>query len=849
MSALIKKKGHPLSGIHTKLIALLPAIVISFSNEVLARDFFDPAFIRSVGQSDPSSLPDLSIYSTQDAQSPGEYRVEVLVNEDYQELATIRFVEAKTEENSQSAVMLVPCLSLKKLESYGVRLSAFPGLVEDSSGCTNTSIIPDFKTKFNFGTQQLLVSVPQAALNNLARGYIPTEEFDEGINALIANYQFSAGKDFETESENYSLNLQSGLNIGPWRIRNLGTWNKTNSDDGQWDSVYLYAQRSIVPLKSTLVVGESSSLSNIFDSVPFTGIQLSTDLDMLPDSLRGYAPVVRGIAKTNARVVIKQNGYQIYQAFVAPGAFEITDMYSTGGNGDLYVTVEEADGSKQHFIVPFASLPLMLREGQTEYEITTGKYRPYDKDTDETPFTQATISHGVFSTTTFYGGLQAASKYQALALGIGHNLGDFGAISADITQAWSKMKEYAKTSGQSWRLRYGKNILETGTNITVAGYRYSTKGFNTLAEVLDTYDNDEHIYSPRSVRNRTNLTINQSLGDGLGSLSLTGLFEDYWDSKRRNKSLSVGYNGGWKRINYYLGYSYSRYTWKSSNSERTKEDDHLFSLNISMPLGDMLRNTYVSYQLNNSNPGSTEQFVSLGGVALDNSNLDWSVQQGYSNRDNASGGVYATYRGSKGSVNGSYSYNQHSQQINYGANGGILVHADGVTLGQEISNTAALIKAPGLSNVRLENDPTIATDSRGYAIYPYVSPYRRTTITMDSTTLGDEMELPESSKKVVPTRGAITRASFNGNIGRRAFITLQTPTGFNVPYGATVISTSKPNAPASIVSDGGMVYLSGLEDSGVLAVQWGKNADQQCRATYNLSNSKDKIRQTTAVCR
>ena len=200
-------------------------------------------------------------------------------------------------------------------------------------------------------------------------------------------------------------------------------------------------------------MGESSSLSSIFDSVPFTGVQLATDEDMIPESLRGFAPIVRGIARTNARVVIKQNGYQIYQAFVAPGAFEITDLYSTGGNGDLYVTVEEADGSRQNFVVPYASLPLMLREGQMEYEITSGQYRPYDDNVDEKPFTQATISYGALSNTTFYTGIQAASNYQALALGVGQNLGDIGALSADVTEAWSKKKDADKTSGQSWRIR------------------------------------------------------------------------------------------------------------------------------------------------------------------------------------------------------------------------------------------------------------------------------------------------------------------------------------------------------------------------------------------------------------
>ncbi len=47
----------------------------------------------------------------------------------------------------------------------------------------------------------------------------------------------------------------------------------------------------------------------------------------LPDSLKGFAPVVRGIAKSNAQITIKQNGYAIYQTYVSPGAFEISDTF------------------------------------------------------------------------------------------------------------------------------------------------------------------------------------------------------------------------------------------------------------------------------------------------------------------------------------------------------------------------------------------------------------------------------------------------------------------------------------------------------------------------------------------
>lgn len=846
MSISIKKMGGALSATYHTFFVLVPALALGLSTNTLARDFFDPAFIKSVNQGDPSSIPDLSLYSTRDAQAPGVYRIDVILNNSLQETADIRLVDKK--DPVTGAQKLAPCLSIAKLTTYGLRSEAFPTLREDANGCADTSVIPDLTTDFNFNTQQLLISIPQAALSTIAQGFVSPDEFDDGINALLTNYQFSSGKDYEADNEYYNLNLQSGLNVGPWRLRNLSTWNKSAGTKSDWDSVYLYVQRSIVPLKSTLVMGESTSLSSIFDSVPFTGIQLATDTDMIPESLRGFAPIVRGIARTNARIVIKQNGYQIYQAFVAPGAFEITDLYSTGGNGDLYVTVEESDGSRQNFVVPYASLPLMLREGQMEYEITSGKYRPYDGNIDEKPFTQATISYGVLSNTTFYTGLQAASNYQALAFGAGQNLGDIGAVSADVTTAWSSKKDEDKTSGQSWRIRYGKNILETGTNITVAGYRYSTSGYNTLSDVMNTYSNRYGGYTPRSLRNRTNITVSQSLGAGLGSLSVSGIFEDYWDSKRHNNSLNIGYNGGFRRFNYYAGYSYSRYSWGNNGSGRYVEDDHVVSFNISIPLSEWLPNAYATYNATNSSPGSTDQYVSLSGVALENHNLDWNVQQGYSNREDASGGIYGNYRGSAGSVNAGYSYAKNSQLINYGLSGGVLVHADGITLGQEMSETAVLVKAPGLKNVRLENDATIETDSRGYAIIPYVTPYHRTNVTLDSTTLGNNMELPNTTQKVVPTRAAVVRANFAGNIGRRAFLILKRASGENVPYGATVTSTTDKNAQASIVSDGGMVYMSGLKDNGEVYAQWGSKAGQQCKAAYSLATEIEGIAQTTAVC-
>lgn len=73
-------------------------------------------------------------------------------------------------------------------------------------------------------------------------------------------------------------------------------------------------------------VGQTFTNGDLFDSVQMTGIKLETDTSMLPDSEQGFAPVVRGIANSDAQVVIKQNGYVIYQTWVSAGPFEIKDL-------------------------------------------------------------------------------------------------------------------------------------------------------------------------------------------------------------------------------------------------------------------------------------------------------------------------------------------------------------------------------------------------------------------------------------------------------------------------------------------------------------------------------------------
>ncbi|MGG7399184.1 fimbria/pilus outer membrane usher protein, partial [Escherichia coli] len=83
----------------------------------------------------------------------------------------------------------------------------------------------------------------------------------------------------------------------------------------------------------------------IFDSIPFRGVMLGADENMVPYNQREFAPVIRGVARTQARVEVRQNGYLIQSQTVSPGAFAITDLPVTGSGSDLQITVIESDGT------------------------------------------------------------------------------------------------------------------------------------------------------------------------------------------------------------------------------------------------------------------------------------------------------------------------------------------------------------------------------------------------------------------------------------------------------------------------------------------------------------------------
>lgn len=829
---------------------------VGLMTPAMARDYFNPALLE-LGA--PGQGPaDLSVFEAQGGQLPGTYRVDVYLNNQKMDTREVEFRMGKDGSGNEK---LLPCLSVSTLDEWGVMTRSHPALTVAGSDCANISAIPQAGSDFRFDRQQLLLSFPQSSVRNSARGWVDPASWDEGIPAVLLNYSATGSNSYDKDgqgqdSSNQYINLRPGLNIGPWRLRNYTTWSRSETSgktESRWDTIYTYLQRDIIALRSQFKAGDSSTQSDVFDGISYRGMELASDDEMLPDSLKGYAPVVRGIARTNAKVTIRQNGYVIYEDYVSPGAFEITDMYPTGGSGDLNVTITESDGSVQHQVIPFASLPVLQREGRFKYSITSGVYRSYDNNVEKTPLTQLTAIYGLSHGFTTYGGSQVASHYQSVALGMGKNLGSVGAVSVDVTQAWSTMKDSAKESGQSWRMRYSKNFAETGTNFAIAGYRYATDGYWGMQEVLDSHRSETSPLLLERRRNRAELTVSQQLGDKAGSLAFNAIREDYYKSGKKMSSLGFGYYNSWNMISYGLNYSYNRNAYSGGKERKRYDEDQIFSLSVSVPFavfGVKDASTYASYSLNSSKQGGTSNSLSLSGSALEQQNLNWSVLQGYGTGDTGnSGGLNASLRGTYGEVNGGYSYDRSGKRLNYGVSGGIVAHENGVTVGQQLGETIAIVEAKDASGVAVQGGSGVRTDFRGYAIVPYASPYRKNDITLDTETIGENTEIALNSRTVVPTRGAVVRAKYQTSVGYRVLMNLMRADNTPVPFGAVVTDTTSKISSGEIVGEQGQVYLTGLGEQGSLQVKWGGEQGQQCTVNYRLPDQNSGITEINGECR
>lgn len=803
--------------------------IASYAAENKARVSFSRGFMHYYDNG-----VDLAQFDGTDKILPGEYKLDVYSNSKKKDTWPVKIIAANNPEG------INVCITPEMVIRFDVDTAKLPENWKAESCLILPELIPGSTVTYNQEEETLDVTLPQAMLLNTPEGYISPELWDDGVTALTASYSLSATSTrYRTlgDTSNYGYgNLLTSLTAGAWRFSTYDSLNLGNDISGdKYQHIQGYAERAISSLQSQLLMGDINTTGDFFNTTAIRGVQLATDDRMLPDSVRNYAPVVRGMANSNATVTIKQSGNTIFEQVVPPGEFAISDLYATGYNGDLEVTVKETNGRETSFTVPYSSVPQLLREGYSRYSFSAGEIRDTTLSTDPFMF-EGTLQYGLSNNFTGYVGGQSAFEgdYSALMTGFAVNT-RLGAFGVDVTRSFTHFDDMPGTGdcGQfcdmSLRLSLSRNVSETGTNFSLVGYRYSNKGFYSLADAVSlkqALESHQESLQPERFRERLEANISQTLPIGWGSFYVSGFVGNVWNEElaRNDKSnFTLGYNNQFGSTSW--GIALSRTNDDEGGSENT------VYLNVSLPLGHRYEKkarlgANVSY-----NSSETNVRTSLNGSAGERSQFGFGGYFSESSRPDTNFGLNLSYTGESATTGVNYSQSLDTFMGGISMSGGMVAHAGGVNFAPSISNTIGIIDATGAEGSHIYPDTRAVIKDNGYGIVGYLVPYKYNDVYLDPKGTAMNVEVEDTHRKIVPTAGAAVLIKMDTQKNAQSLVHFATQDGSDIPFGASVNDDTLNNK--GIVGQGGMAMVNLREGENNFVLKWKKNKKaQQCTVNY-----------------
>ncbi|WP_376778788.1 outer membrane usher protein [Serratia fonticola] len=767
---------------------------------------------------------DLGRFSRSGYVMPGEYSLLINVNQQELPEQTIPFYPTDKDPNVTEA-----CLSAALVEQMGLKEEFTRDLAWWHNGqCLVIGSLEGMTARPELGSNTLYLSVPQAYLEYSSPDWDPPARWDNGIPGLLLDYNLNAQSQRQDQNDgvekgyNLSGNGVVGANAGSWRLR--ASWqtqidHQTGSGQSsqrnfEWTQYTAY--RAIARLRAKLTVGEDFLNSDIFDSFRYTGLSLVSDDAMLPPNLRGYAPEVSGVARTNARVVVSQQGRVLYESLVPAGPFRIQDL-SNAVSGLMDVRIEEQDGSVQAFTISTASIPYLTRPGMVRYKLASGRPTDWRHRTQGPLFGSGEFSWGVSNGwSLFGGGVVAGDEYNALAVGIGRDLMAFGALSFDVTQSRANLPQGDTLSGGSYRLRYSKNFDQIGGQVTFAGYRFSERSFMTMGEFLEVRN-----LGTRSQSSKEMYTVSYS--QQFREIGLTANLnydhQTYWDRDANDRySLSLM---RYMDIGRFKNLSLSMTGYR--NQYNGQNDDGVF-LSLSLPWGNSGSVSYSGTLDRNDNTHRVSYSDRVGDRG------SYQVSSGWNRKGPLASGFYsheadwAKINATASAQSGSYS------TVGLALQGGVTATAEGAAM-HRVSipgGTRLLVDTDGVANIPIRNyGAPVRTNRYGKAVVADMNSYYRNRVNIDLDKLPDNAEAMKSVVQATLTEGAIGYRRFDVIAGEKAMAVIRLADGTMPPFGATVQNLKKRDV--GIVSDAGSVYLSGIERGETMTVHWDEQA--QCELT------------------
>lgn len=639
----------------------------------------------------------------------------------------------------------------------------------------------------------------------------------ETINAMMMNYNLSNSYYYDrTNGESRStlpFNSRILLGMSDYPV-NLDVSSPDATREGI--SIDNASMSHLLPtIKSEITAGETYSSSRYTGGFSYAGVQLQSVDELLSRRERLYTPVIHGVANSAAVVEVYQDSRLIFTKTVAAGAFTLDEIQGLS-NQTLKIVVKESNGSEHTFFYENTVVPGLLTAGTSNYQMNTGRYRYSDSNYGDF-FVSGEYSQGLTWMTPTVS-ILAAEDYHNQTLGVALPLQTLGALGLSASNSLYRKDDVTK-DGQSYGISYAK-YLTNGMNLQLAGYRFSGHDYYTFSDAMQQKRTRDS--QPDSVRNRISATVMAQEPLFNNQLSFSYMRDQYWQNTATRTTYSAGYGG------YARWFSYNVSMAKSYTDDRKSETS--VAISFDLPFGNSNgKSLYTRYNQNSSDNTTEAGFNSY----QEHSSYNVAVAHSSYANDNSLSDSYSmqndryTARASS-SVSGRSFYAS-------GSLSGTVAYADSHFMASNSqSSTMALAKVEGNSAATING---VRVQQNGFALLPLNDSFEPQAVSVETSSLNNNMLLDQSAIKVRPKRGNVVKVEFSTTSVKYVKATLldeeKTPVGF----GAHVSSNS--GEEFYIGNQGGVLMRLALKkvddlDSIVLT-------DEQTHCQYKVPMKKLKI--------
>lgn len=765
----------------------------------------------------------------------GIYNVEISINNINRGNHTVSFKPSETNITPEL------CVNANLIELFDLKNDFFKSLSQQE--CINIKEID--KNSFYEFDQNILhlkISLPLAIINERPKGYIPIDQFDKGVSSAFIGYDLNGNTSkFNTQDriDYLFLNLKGGINWNGFNFRHGGSFSSDQTKLNKYTSYLNAVSTDLLPIESRLTTGDFYTQSYNISSANIRGFQLATDNSMRPSSQQNYAPVIQGIANTNALVSIFQDGQKVYERNVPAGNFVINDLTTINNSGDLTVQVTETNGDKSSFIIPNQGSFNLIRPHQFNYSFALGRYRLNEKITKDY-LAQFSFEYGLTNNLTLFSGTNFSESFQNYILGIGANTKLGGVkFSGDYSNANLLNQDI---EGYKYRTTYQYNFTNTQTNLML-GALYQTQKYMSLSNTMSlknyNYLNEaelDNLFRTYLLKQQIDISIYQQLSKKLGSFYLSATQSKYWNTNDDYVQYQVGYSNLFQKLSYSIGFS------KTYNylNQISNEDRYYITLSIPLDWNKRRANIYSTIQHTNQPTNTFTSSIGASSTFGEQSQGYFGISNNNTFNDSKNESSFSTnigYNFPQFKFGANASFAENYSQYGFNTNGAFVLHPYGLTATNNISDTYTILHAKDVIHANVINGWGIKTDRFGNAIYSNVSPYQKNEIGIDIQNLPIDIQLKENQMSIIPRRYSSTLIHLDTQKTSNILLELTTPNNVQIPIGLQVKNSN--NQLIGTFGQSNQLFIENeefLQDQ--ITIQWGTENMQQCN--FRVPN-KEKL--------